>query len=435
LKFEELPEIPPIWLDFLNSKLPFLPAACEMQMLPDRAREVRNRLAGNPALDGVQRLYQSGSVAVIAHLQSGLFGGPVSQILKCLTAIRICEELAKHGISAIPIGWIDEVVHSTFPMWSVSLLDRESEIHCLQLRKSETSDFSPNDPLPSNQVEALLLQMDDLCQGAFDIETIEIIRSAFVPESSLSSASAKLFAALMKEWGMVFINAATQSVQSILTQTCATIRRTENYIREWVIPSLVMPVMACVVDPYEIRTYAQMLPVFDELDLPKPMIWPQCSATILDAKSRRMLERFNLNLSRLFSGEEEIAGKIRDAMPRSASEKLDGLKSEMEKQMKEVNALGPAGSDFAKNAAVCGEKILYQLQKLRDHCADAGKRQETMMRRQIHRLCNSVAPNRRTQERELGGIQIPLRYSRAGLRSLYEKLDIVNFEHQLISMD
>jgi hypothetical protein len=58
-----------------------------------------------------------------------------------------------------------------------------------------------------------------------------------------------------------------------------------------------------------------------------------------------------------------------------------------------------------------------------------------MVRRQISRTCNALAPNGRIQERELGGIQMLLRYSCAALRPLYEKLDILSREHQLIAMD
>ena len=45
------------------------------------------------------------------------------------------------------------------------------------------------------------------------------------------------------------------------------------------IPSLAMPVIAAVVDSQELLEYEQAYPVFAELGLPQPVIWPQCSAT------------------------------------------------------------------------------------------------------------------------------------------------------------
>jgi uncharacterized protein YllA (UPF0747 family) len=451
LRFEELPEIPQNWLDFVNSKQPFLPAANELSVLSERIHAIHHRRTEDKtfraladvmvsdlerAPDSMQRLIQSDSVAVITHLQTGLFGGPISQILKCLTAIRVCEVLAKYSIDAVPVGWLDAVVPSASAIGSIQLLDKNSEVHCIQIEASEANGCLPDAPLPRKQVEALLSQIADLGQGVFDEDALDMIRAAFVPEASLSSGSANLLTALMKDWGMIILNTGAPPIQSILTRVRATIQReAANFIDWFAVPCLVIPMIACVVDPYEIQGYERTLPLLDEYGLPKPIIWPQCSATMLDARSRRTLERFNLGLNQLYSGEETIAGKIRDATPNNAFEKLKSLKAEATMRITKMRASGPSGSEFEKTADACTEKIVYQLQKILDNCMDARKRQEQATSRQIHKLCNSLAPNGRMQERELGGIQIPLRYSCAGLRSLYEKLDIMKFEHQLISMD
>jgi uncharacterized protein YllA (UPF0747 family) len=325
---------------------------------------------------------------------------------------------------------------STLPIDSIQLLDKESELHCLRLQKSETIDFASGAPLPQKQVEALLLQIEDFGQGLFDHDALDMIRSAFVAGSTLSSASANLLSVLMKEWGMVVLNAAELSIPSSVAQTQETTQgEAESYDAPFLAQNLVIPAIACVVDPYEMQMYARMMPYFDEYGLPRPMAWPQFSATMLDARSRRIIERYNLSLNQLYSGEEAIVAKIRDDMPSSTFEKLEYLKSETAKRMALIQALRPHSARFAKSANACTEKIIYQTQKLLDHCLNARKRHEPVTRRQIHKLCNRLAPNGRMQESELGGIQIPLRYSISGLRSLYEKLDIMNFEHQLISMD
>jgi uncharacterized protein YllA (UPF0747 family) len=451
LRFEDLPEIPQPWLDFLNSKLPFIPAVYEIPMLPDRMTAFHNRMAENrafriladaamPALDpatsDVQRLLQPGSVAVTARIQAGLFGGPLSQILKCLTVIRVCEELAKYQIAAIPVCWFDESAPSTVPTGSIQLLDKESEIHYLQIQKSEAADFMPNDPLPRNQIEALLFQVENIGQGTFDSEVLDAIRAAFGSNETMASASANLLAALMQEWGMVVLNASQPSVHSIVTQAMSADRvGAEKASIPLLAQNLVLPAIACVVDPCEIEAYARILPYFDERDLPKPMAWPQCSATLLDARSRRILERLDLNWIQLFSGEEKVASEIRNAAPDTVFQTLESLKSEVAQRINKMRDPIPPGGEYTKTADACSEKIIYQLQKLLDRCMDARKRQAQATSRQIHKLCNRLAPNRQLQERELGGIQFPLRYSRSGLRSLCNKLDIMRCEHQLISLD
>ena len=173
----------------------------------------------------------------------------------------------------------------------------------------------------------------------------------------------------------------------------------------------------------------------DEAGLPSPVVWPQPSVTITDTRRRRILARYNLSLRQLYSGEEEVAGEIGNTIPNSAAEILNDLKSKVDECILELETLAPSRKRFTKKSALCREKILYQLEKIGRHHADARAKREQTVNRQIHKACNLLAPKRRLQERELAGIQIPLRYSRAGLRSLYEKLDISSNTHQLISMD
>jgi uncharacterized protein YllA (UPF0747 family) len=448
LRFEELPEIPERWIDFLNSKLPFLPAACQMQTLFERANAVRtwprrekelfNRLA-NAAAPGFERGMdgiRNGSVAVVLDLQSCLFGGPVSQILKCLTAIRVCEELGKIGIPAVPIGCVNGANHSAYSRWSINLLDSESEIHNVRLKRSETAGLSIHDPIPSDQVEELLSRIEELGHGSFNRETMEIIRSAFVSSASLSSATANLMAELMKEWGMLFLDAAAEDIKPVFNEAANLVRSSIDNQHDF-LPRLclAMPVVACIVDPYDIYAYEQAMPVFDEIGLPRPAAWPQSSATVLDARSRRILNRFKLDPTQLFAGEEEIANGIEKSLPHLSTGKFKDLESEVEALMDEIDSLDPAASELIKAAASCREKVVYQLRKVHESCAAAGNNKKQVMRRQIHTLCNFLAPNGCLQERELGGVQIPLRYSKTGIRVLYEKLDIMKSEHQLISMD
>jgi uncharacterized protein YllA (UPF0747 family) len=451
LRFEELPKIPPNWFDFLNSKLTFLPAFYELPVPSERIDVIGRRMAKNEvfhklidelasefaqAPDNLQRLSQPGAVAVTTCLRGSLFGGPLSQTLKCFTTIRACEELAIYGVKAVPVGWFVETSPAGFPVDSIQLLDQESEIHLLQIRKSEEAGAASGAPFSWNRMEELLLQIEALGRGTFDRRVLDEIRSAFVQGATLSSASANLLTGLMKEWGMIFLDAGKPWVQSVLTSMGDAIQGgAVEAISPLSAQNLVMPAIACVADPFEVQAYGHMLRQFDEHDLPKPMIWPQCSATITDSRSRRILSRLNLDLDQLYSGEESIVTEIRNAMPRAPLEKLEGLKSEARMRMDTASALCLPESEFAKTADACTNKIVYQLQKLLDRCRETQKNRERVIRRQIHKVCNFLAPNGSLQEMELGGIQIPLRYSRGGLRSLHQKLDIRNLEHQIISLD
>jgi uncharacterized protein YllA (UPF0747 family) len=467
LKFEKLPGIPKIWLDFVRSGLPLLTAPPNIEMLVGGRSAVRNRTIGNDALAGIlaiqkqvsrkasenlELLSRPESVAVITNIHAGLLGGPAIQVLKCLTAIKICDELKNHAISAIPICWICRDNVPEFPGRSITLLDGDSNLHSFEI--------SRQDPVPLDEVSDVIARIRALGCERCDPETLGIIENAFLPDSSFSSASARLFSALMREWGMIVFDPAAPEAASLVNEALAPFKTKASEIefllsreesrladegypvpsRDVTIPgclvqSALFPVLALVVDLSEIFWLAKALPVFDAMGLAQPLVWPGASATIGDAKSRRVLSRYNIALEHLYSGEEAVLKGIRDAIPGTAPAKLYSLKSEVEARTAELKSVMAARSDILEAADFCRERVTYQIRKLVNRLGDTLDSKEQTAKRRIHRACNLLAPNRKLQETELAAIQIPLRYSSEGLRRLWEKLDIRNFEHQLIWMD
>ncbi len=463
LKFEELPGTPRIWLDFLQSKIPLLTAPSGVRSLVAHVNEVVRRRTGNDdfiralagrepessqVLEKIERLARRDSVAVVTEIRASLFGGPVVNILKCFTTIKLCEELAKNGVSAIPICWVNTDSPPDSADGAVSLIDADGEIHPMEISHGET--------IPGHYSD-LLLQIRKFGGGDFDEGVLGILESAFLPGHSLPSGSVRLISALMKSWGMIVCGPSAPEFRSIVSEAVAQLqtrtsqfpmRRTaatpaglghgpfpEMDVPASLIQSLLFPVVARVVGPFEICSLANVLPVLEEIGSVQPIVWPEASATVGDVRSRRTLSRYNLNLVQLYSGEEEVLRGLRETSPRAAPGKLRSIKPEIETQILQLKALIPEGSGFSETADSCKGKILYQIDRL-EHLAEAAlNARERTASRHIHQACNLLAPNRRLQERDLAAIQIPLRYTVDGLRRLYEKLDILSFEHQLIWMD
>ena len=462
MNFEQLPGFPKIWLDFLQSRLPILSASHTIEELVARAADVRNGAAGDEDLirnlagavadspqhsQNVQRLGRRGSFAIVAGIGASLFGGHLCQLLKCMTAIKLCEELAKHSISAVPVAWIGANPLPGTSLRPVHLIDAGG-----QIRPVETP---PGDPVIRDEISGTLSEIAKFGDGAFDSEVLEILKAAFSPGRSIQSGCARLFSVLMKEWGMVVLDPGAPEVQPVIeevrTRVCSRTPQDESLFRDetariadqpgdafspgFLIQSAILPVLACVVDPLDIYPVAASLAAFDKLGLARPAAWPRTSATVGDVRSRRTLSRYNLDLVQLYSGADEVMRGISNSLPHSAPEKLDGLIVEVESRIKQLKSIAPAEKELSATADSCGEKIVYQLGKLRDKTRAALDLKEKTANRQIHMACNWLAPNRNVQERELAFVQIPLSFSLAGLRKLYDRLDILTFEHQLIWMD
>jgi uncharacterized protein YllA (UPF0747 family) len=419
----------------------------------DLIRALAVQLPNSPKVcESVDRLIKSDSVVVIANVYAALFGGPVSQFLKCLTAIKICEELKKKGTDAIPVCWLQPDPPPDFSKWSINLIDGNGEIHHLEL--------SPGGCAIDDRITELISEIRGFGNGVFDSEILDMLESVFVPGEAISSASARLISSLMENWGMIVFDSNTPEPKTLLKEALAPLQSTSAEIRDLLegerttlaerghahpfpdaeipmslIQSFILPILARVVDPYEIYSTAAALPVFARTGVTAPAYWPAASATVGDMKSRRTLARYNLRLVQLFSGDREVLRRTMESVPRGAAEKLRVISAETETRITELKSLLPVGSELHKTADSCARKVLYQLQKLKNHLEASLNTKEQTAGRQIRKACNLLAPGQEVQERKLAGVQIPLSYSRDGLRRLYEKLEILTFEHQLIWMD
>jgi uncharacterized protein YllA (UPF0747 family) len=473
LNFEKLPEVPWIWVDFVKSRLSVSPAFEPMRPMPEyedeslmTRREVLSGLLEESATDSAQvlesirRLRQRGSVVVAANLYPGFLGGPASQILKCLTAVKACGELAERGTAAIPLCWIDPKPPSRVWPQEVALPDSESELHLFKSPILDFAHYSSADPTPRDPIADLFARIEKFGRGTCDMEILDVLRGIHDRAGGLSSASLRLISDLMGEWGMVVLDSSkpevgrisnelyapihnqSERMQSLLRKEAAHLAEagyagelSEDTVRTFLVQSVMLPELMIILDPHEVFSYTAAQPVFDAFGWRRPMAWPRASATVVDARSRRILKRYNLNLDQLFAGEAAVIEQINSTMPRSATGTLNALKSEVETRIAEIGASGHSGNEFMRTAEACRAKILYQLEKLRTRVEAARARKEQVLARQIRTLCSFLAPHQRLQENEFAGLQLLLRFSRAGLRLLYERLDIRSMEHQLIPMD
>jgi bacillithiol synthase len=454
MNYEELPGIPKLWIDFLHAAMPLLPGPLEMPGI----HAVVDGIA-KTSIPNYQLNLGANSVAIVVNFHASLFGGPIAQILKCLTAIKICEELKQQGIAASCIVWISRPP-AGFSAHALQLLDRNSEIRRFALTDHEKAQCMQPGMLPQPRITEILAEIRQMGAGRFDEETLELLNDSFHSQETMSSVHAQWIASLFKEWGLIVVDSEAPEVRSAykeshsalfnqqeriqsliqkqradLTQRGYEANTPDSAIPSCLIQSGMMPVAAFVADPLEIYDFAIAAPIYEALGWVQPIIRPRCSATIIHGRNRRTLDRYHLQLSQLFGGEQKAMEFVLNSINHDAVTALNRLQAEADGCLTEISACESADKKFLKIRENCRKKILYQLAKLQRHCSDAVAIKEQTAMRKIRRACHWLAPNGHLQENELGGIQIPLHYSRAGLKALYEKLDIRNLEHQIIEMD
>jgi len=474
LKYDKLPGIPRIWSDYASGLLPerFLPPAPQdLSVLRTRPADARNQrfrfqslsqFSGNRSapdsgrtLESLGKLRRQGSVAVVAAIRESLFGGPAVQILKCLAAVKACRELGTNGIAAVPVCWVSSAPASDPSRWTLNLLDYQGEVCTLRLQPEETA--PSNQAPPSRQIFDLLAKIEEIGLGMFDAGIMEMLRTAY-NSSNLRAATAHLFSALMEDLGMIVVDPQSpeckplieeaQTVPGVRAERIGILLEEQNALLnqagypdpapETVCPEIVLqgcifPAFASVVGPLDFRDFLRVLPVFDEMGVSRPAAWPYPGVTVMDSRSRRTLARYHIEIEELFSGESGIMEKARHSTPHSAHERLRELAVEADRRLSGLPI--PQGDKVTRTRDSCREKIVYQIEKLGKRYESAGERRQQAAVRQTRKARNFLAPEGCTQEQGLAGIQFLLRYSMPVLQLLYDKLDILKFEHQLIPMD
>ena len=197
-----------------------------------------------------------------------------------------------------------------------------------------------------------------------------------------------------------------------------------------------MPVAATVVDELEIFDCALDQPFFAALRMEPPLVWPRVSGTILDPRSRKVLARYELQLNDLFAGSKAaVAGLGQRLAASDVPGRLRSLKADLDRQLDDIAVPVAATDRLRAGIENSRRRMSYQIEKLESRFSAARQRREAAILRQVSRLCDTLAPGGRLQEREYAGIQFVLRHSLRLPQVLYESIDPWKFTHQFIPVD
>ena len=351
-----------------------------------------------------------GSVAIIANFYASLFGGPLSQLLKCLTAVKVCAEFEEKGVSAVPVCLVNQNVPPGFSKFEINFIDRGSKIHCLKSYGKEED--SRGAFIGCKSTEKLFEEVENIFPDG-DRDALSALKDAFVHDTDFVSSCARWVKYMFKEFGALVIE------HDALPQC------------------LTLPVAALVMDSAEIAEYGKDVSPWKRDDIPRPIVRPLPDVTISNARSLKTLKRYGLDLSRVFDGKAHAMDYVRKTLESDVPACLQKLRDETSAILDELetaafSAHGELSIQISKARAA---RIIYQLDKIQKHSRAAIADKQKAAENRINKACDFLTPFGRRQQDTMGGAQFPLLYGMAGLRALYERLDITTPDHQLIEMD
>jgi uncharacterized protein YllA (UPF0747 family) len=186
--------------------------------------------------------------------------------------------------------------------------------------------------------------------------------------------------------------------------------------------------------PAEVAYFAQIETVYRKLVNRVTPVLPRIFATIVEPRQAKLLDRYGLKLTDIFTGPEKVRETVAtQALPESIVKSFDAAEHHLEQAIHSIQQplykLDKTLADAAENAA---SKMKYQLQALRDKAARAEARKNGELQHHADELSTLLYPNKDLQEREVGAAYFLLRYGMGFVPQLKTQLQADCLEHQIV---
>ena len=198
------------WLKAEASTLRYDPSRRE-QVSAILERQNKSWNASPQTLANIERL-RRGAAAVVTGQQVGLFGGPMFDIYKALTALRLAEQATAAGVDAVPVFWLATYDHDLAEVNHVSVPGPDFHLHTLTTTSHGISGAPVGEVHLGEEIVPLVEQAAGLLG---DTDATRILRESYRPGETLGSAFARFYARLFAEWGVILLDASDPELHQI----------------------------------------------------------------------------------------------------------------------------------------------------------------------------------------------------------------------------
>ncbi|MBV9958987.1 MAG: bacillithiol biosynthesis BshC, partial [Acidobacteria bacterium] len=211
-------------------------------------------------------------------------------------------------------------------------------------------------------------------------------------------------------------------------------RFSPNVTLRAVVQDYLLPTVAYFGGAAEIAYFAQTGEVYRLLERPATPILPRASLTIVESRTGRTLERYQLELEDLFAGLENVLARVVEEhlgaetaqsfahADETINRELDGLRER----------LGEVDPTLADALETGRRKINYQLHGLRTRFHRAQMNRDRAAHRQIERAFSCLYPEKTLQERRINITSLVARHGRYVVDWIYDAINLGSTDHQIV---
>jgi uncharacterized protein YllA (UPF0747 family) len=204
----------------------------------------------------------------------------------------------------------------------------------------------------------------------------------------------------------------------------------------------ILPTLAYVAGPGELGYQALIQAFYRRMDLPRPVLVPRASWTLVEARLADWLERWNLSLSDLDQGGSLVEEKIvsreggQAAVDEGPSRVLEELSARLARALAEIE---PKVGSIDPKLLLPLDRFRVRTQGELERLAQKIRHQQRNLsgawRKHARRLCVELRPRGELQERVLAGLQFYWRHGDSFPRGLVQVVQGLPTEHGLVRLE
>ena len=197
-----------------------------------------------------------------------------------------------------------------------------------------------------------------------------------------------------------------------------------------------LPTLAYIGGPAEIAYFAQAAVVYERLLGRITPITSRLSATLIEPRIERLLNKYEIELPELFHGEHELRDWLAaHALPAELKHNFEAARRAIEESMQRVsNSLQALDPTLVEAATRATSKMQYQISRLEKRAAQAELRRTEILSRHAAQIENAIYPHKTLQEREIDGIYFHAKYGPTLIDRLIDLAQTRCTEHKVLQL-
>jgi bacillithiol synthase len=202
-------------------------------------------------------------------------------------------------------------------------------------------------------------------------------------------------------------------------------------VQDWIFPNI-----AYVAGPGELAYHGQLEGIYKAFGVPRPLVYPRASASIMDARALRFLDRHQMPMAALARPDEAALNRlIESTLPAEVRGALVDAAAALGEPWHALASALPRLDPTLEGAAGGSLKRLqHEIDTLQWKTVRAVKRRESEMRRQFRHAQQLAFPRGKPQERILGVVYFANQYGPALVEKLVAELPAEMGSHWVIGI-